>query len=390
MRKFINNLRISSKIFRKEKTKIIMLLFVFLLTCISTIIVGSMSLEMEKALYVDDTNIQNKIVKFEDDNINPSILKYAESFENKTIVKRSTISTGEDYIMITSKNETQAITPHFTLDSMLILDTKYDTYNKYDEVDFDKQSFSDSTQKEMIIQMPEINAGPAKIEFLWEGILYSTDINIIAVGASTTLISPALYDYFLSIIPSISIEKSSYTFSFDSVRDAVDFYHKTISLDMTLESKINFPGASISRYITSMKEAGVIICVIAFIVLVTLIICFLNMLVILFMDKQRNMGLLKAQGLSNKRMSLILLQALIFYLIICCVAASVLAYILMPVVNSLLNSVFLGQFISDARVQLNLLFAVLMPIIALVLVVVPCIAFVIKRVQKPTISLLRE
>lgn len=63
------------------------------------------------------------------------------------------------------------------------------------------------------------------------------------------MINNTLYNYLIENTSNIEYNNTFYTFSFDNVKDAINFYDEAKKIDPSIESSLNFNGKYIYIYI---------------------------------------------------------------------------------------------------------------------------------------------
>lgn len=138
------------------------------------------------------------------------------------------------------------------------------------------------------------------------------------------------------------------------------------------------------------KKISLVFLIISLVVFITIMVSFLNMIVILFIDKQKNIGLLKAQGLTNSKLQFILMLKIVFMLIISSLCAMILSLIFMPLLNQFINNIFLNQFLNNPIVGINILMQILWPLISLFIIIFPAVLYTKYKTKKEIVSLINS
>lgn len=145
----------------------------------------------------------------------------------------------------------------------------------------------------------------------------------------------------------------------------------------------------IANSINSFKQVGIVLFVITIFAFITIVISFINMILILFLDKQKYIGLLRVQGVTNFRLGLLLIVPLLFTLLITSLFAIISSILLSTPLLTYLAKNFVSQFIKNISLGAHYELSILLPLFGYILIAVPIIIFIIFITKKDTISLIK-
>lgn len=399
MRKFANLIILSFKFYKSNIKKSVLFYFIFVCISLICITTSSFSNGINNYLYVDNS-VDNRILELEQPKkINKTIIDLYKKYNNATLTSKQLIECSDISKGVYGHCKLDSSTyAYFSFFGETVIDTEFDTFDKYSSSYNNIEQFEKNSNEFQCIVYDNkyMNIGILSVPIYsneTKEILDTVNLKIIdnKMKDSSNCYSLNFGNYLVKNFDGYSLSNIRYTFSFESVYDSMDFYEKLIKLDSRLDSQIKFEARELSKFNKNVKQIGTILYTLSIIVGLSLLVSFINMFVIMFIDKRKNISLLKAEGLTSKELRFILIMPLFIFLILSCLTSIILSNKLVPLICKELIKLFSnGMINSTIIIKPNMMILLLFPFVSAILIGLPCILYILHASKKEFLQLLND